>query len=183
MSWSYPSYEEWFSSLPDAERQRTLKLVARFRAAGCKDPEAWTRSEVSQNIAQYARLLFLRDFWPQYIDKWSQNPHDWIEKACQSAAAQPRGFFADAGHAMAKMRAAGISDADIAAVARMTAYSTAFRILDRIDEGYYPAVDNDDPGWVLMERDHDGNLTGRQVSGLHEDLLMLDPSGRDGGCE
>ncbi len=81
---------------------------------------------------------------------------------------------------MARMRAAGISDADIAAVARMAAYNTAFQILDRLDEGYYPAIDNSDPGWVLMERDYDGNLTGRQVNALHEDLLMLDPSGRDG---
>ena len=136
--------------------------------------------EISKNWAQFARFLFLRDIWPQCIDKWSKAPYEWIERFCQSAADQPHGFFADSGHAMARMRAAGISDADIAAVARMAAYNTAFQILDRLDEGYYPAIDNSDPGWVLMERDYDGNLTGRQVNALHEDLLMLDPSGRDG---
>ncbi len=69
MSGSYPSYAEWFSGLPHHKKQHALDLVGRFRAAGCKDPEGWARSEVSENFAQYARFLFLRDSWPQYIDK------------------------------------------------------------------------------------------------------------------
>src|SRR5262249_3953320 len=39
----------------------------------------------------------------------------------------------------------------------------------------------DAPGWRLMEtRPPSDQLTGRDVGGLHEDILMLDPSGRDG---
>jgi hypothetical protein len=31
-----------------------------------------------------------------------------------------------------------------------------------------------------METDSQGNTTGREIIGLHEDLLMLDPSGTGG---
>ncbi|MFE2072065.1 hypothetical protein [Streptomyces misionensis] len=37
-----------------------------------------------------------------------------------------------------------------------------------------------DVGWLVMESAEDGAPTGRALSGLHEDLLAMDPSGRDG---
>ena len=33
---------------------------------------------------------------------------------------------------------------------------------------------------ALIETDGEGNLTDRQVGGLHESLLSMDPSGREG---
>jgi hypothetical protein len=58
--------------------------------------------------------------------------------------------------------------------------------LYRIDEGYDPETTIGGlPGWQLMEAieiDHSGDveLTGRVVNGLHEDILMMDPSGHEG---
>ena len=62
---------------------------------------------------------------------------------------------------------------DLGAVARMVAFETAFSALNHIDEHYAPAASNDAPGWILMELDPAGNLTGRDVAGLHEDILTI----------
>lgn len=62
----------------------------------------------------------------------------------------------------------------------MIAFETAFGVLNRIDEGYDPAAGDDAPGWTLIETDADGTPTGRPVGGLHEDVLSLDPTGREG---
>lgn len=61
----------------------------------------------------------------------------------------------------------------------MVAYSTAFGVLYRIDEGSDLAA-GDAPGWVLMETLADGRPTGRSVAALHEDILTMDPTGREG---
>ncbi|WP_432027194.1 hypothetical protein [Streptomyces sp. 1222.5] len=37
-----------------------------------------------------------------------------------------------------------------------------------------------DVGWIVMESGEDGAPTGRALTGLHEDLLTSDPSGREG---
>jgi hypothetical protein len=50
-----------------------------------------------------------------------------------------------------------------------------------VDEGYDPDAPEDAPGWRLMETTAaSGQLTGSDVGGLHEDILMLDPSGCEG---
>lgn len=42
------------------------------------------------------------------------------------------------------------------------------------------SVSGVDVGWSVMESGEDGRRTGRPLSGLHEDLLTMEPSGRDG---
>jgi hypothetical protein len=51
------------------------------------------------------------------------------------------------------------------------AYSTAFGVLNRIDEGRDQYAGDGNPGWKLLETDSEDNLTGRDVGGLHERLL------------
>lgn len=41
-------------------------------------------------------------------------------------------------------------------------------------------IPDDAPHVALMEVDPAGRLTGRKVAGLHESLLSMDPSGREG---
>ncbi|OWK37812.1 hypothetical protein FRUB_06932 [Fimbriiglobus ruber] len=75
---------------------------------------------------------------------------------------RPSGSFADAGHAISRLLAAGADRGDLAAVARAIAYETAFSLLYMLDD---PGVDG---GAVFM---------------LHESLLSADPSGREGRPE
>ena len=63
----------------------------------------------------------------------------------------------------------------------MIAYESVFGVLNAIDDEYDPEVDDDPlPGWRLMELDPQGDLTGRDVGGLHESILGMDPTGREG---
>lgn len=177
---SYPSYEEWFDALPPRKKERATRLAAAFREFGAPDPESWARSEISEDKPQFARFLVLRSIWPDEIDRWAREPDRWILKAVEEAAGRPNGLFADAGLAMARMLDRGVSFTDIASVARLVAYSTAFGVLQHIDEGCDEAVSDDAPGWCLVETSAKGRPTGREIGGLHESILMMDPSGREG---
>jgi hypothetical protein len=129
---------------------------------GAPDPSGLAQSEQRENIAQQARFLFLRAIWPDLI-----NPYE-HEGAIRGI---PAG---------ARLLDAGASVADLGKLLRAVAYQTAFGIVAHIDDGHDPEAPDDAPGWVLRETDYDTNPTGRDVGGLHEDLLSLDPSGREG---
>jgi hypothetical protein len=136
-------------------------LTRRMSELGAPDPASWARSEINDNIPQQARYLFLRNIWPQLIDRYAD------ESVIRRLPAT------------ARLLDAGASMADLALALRSVAYETAFAVVDRVDEGYDPDAPRDSPGWRLMETDAE-RLTGRAVGSLHESLLSLDPSGREG---
>jgi hypothetical protein len=158
-------------------KEKTLKLVERLRALGCDDPELWTRSEMSENIAQFTRLLFLRTVWEEDIDYWMNDPDDRVAARIRDKSAI--GIFAKSASAVSRMKAAGVTSEDICTFARYVAYATAFNVINRVDEENGHDASTDAPGWRLMETDSKGELTGRNVGGLHENLLSLNP---DGDC-
>jgi hypothetical protein len=61
-----------------------------------------------------------------------------------------------------------------------SSYEAVFAAMDELDGGGDVKVSGVDVGWVVMESGEDGSPAGRRLSGLHEDLLVVDPSGRDG---
>lgn len=138
-------------------------LTRRMTDLGAPDPAGWAKSELHENIAQQARYVFLRSTWPQHIDPFGRE--DVIRRF-------PAG---------ARLLDAGVSVADLSTLLRAVAYEAAFSAIERVDERRDPDAPPNAPGWVLMETDSDGRLTGRDIGGLHEDLLTLDPSGREGG--
>jgi hypothetical protein len=71
----------------------------------------------------------------------------------------------------------GADPQDLARIARAAAYETAFAMLSLL-AGDEPAEGL--PTWALEEIDARGQPTGRHLGGLDEDLLGLDPSGREG---
>jgi hypothetical protein len=176
----YPTYDEWFATLSTDQQSKANELVSTLRALGADCPEDWARSEVSEDIPQLARFLVLRRIWPDLIDSWRREPDRWIRQSVEAAGRNPKGHFADAGAALRRMTESGVSTADIASVARMVAYETAFGVVDIIDEGHEPDAPSTAPRWALMEFGADGRMTGRDVCSLHEDILSMDPSGREG---
>jgi hypothetical protein len=137
-------------------------LTRRMAELGAPDPSAWAQSELRENIAQQARFLFLRAIWRDLINSYER------EEAIRGI---PAG---------ARLLDSGASVADLGKLLRAVAYETAFGVVEHVDDGHDPEAPDDTPGWVLSETDADSNLTGRVVGGLHEDLLSLDPSGREG---
>ena len=168
----YPKYEEWFAGLDEAKQQQTLALVAKLKAHGAKEPELWARSEVSENLAQLATYLINHRIWLCEIDRWSDDPEEWMnEFAGYGAGDLP--VFADAGEALKRLREAGVLAKDLGAVARLVAYSVAFGLLNLIDEGGIRDAEDELPGWQLRETDADKNPTGRGIDGIHESLLSI----------
>lgn len=176
----YPGFEDWLAALPEDERQKALDLVRALKELGAQDAEGWARSEVSENIPQLTRFLLLRRIWPDFINIWSFKTEEWVHRQIAAAEKSPNGHFADAGAALKRMVEAGVAANDIASLVRMVAYETAFNVMHLIDEGHDAEASEQSPGWILMETNTSGEITGRDVGGLHESLLTMDPSGREG---
>jgi hypothetical protein len=144
------------------------RLTNVFESLGADDASGWASSEIEENIPQLARFLVLRLLWRYAIDAWATTGE------------------LDSVPAARRLLAAGADRADVVRLARHAAYAAVHSTLYRIDEGYDPETTIGGlPGWQPMEAieiDHSGDveLTGRVVNGLHEDILMMDPSGHEG---
>ena len=90
--------------------------------------------------------------------------------------------------AVRRLLDAGVDPEDLANAMRYAALSAVFGTLVTIDEGhdYYTSLPEGATGWRLLEvrvsedPDIDGQLTGRDMGGLHESLGSADPSGQGG---
>jgi hypothetical protein len=114
-----------------------------------------------QFLKRAARFLILRWLWRDAVDGWRQR------SAIETVPAAKR------------LLNNGANLDDLSRAMRAAAYEAAFAVLDIIDEGYDPEVGEGFPMWSLREC-RDDHLTGRPVDGLHEDFLIMDPSGADG---
>ena len=169
----YATYKAWFEALPDADKERTNSLIAQFKAVDAPTRQEWVRSEVSENLPQLAMYLLLHDVWV-HIDAVVDEADMWIGDALLPSANPDLPLFTDANRAIQKMREAGLSQADIVAVARLAAYNTAWGIVQSIDREQAFQAGEGAPGWRLMETNAAGELTGRDLGGLHESLLSLE---------
>jgi hypothetical protein len=139
------------------------ELTARMRELGANDPESWASSQIKENIAQQARYLLLRQLWARGIDGWRD--HAALRRVPVTA----------------RLLDNNADPYDLSQALRLAAYEAVFALLSVLDEGHDPEAPDDAPGWQLMETDAtSGELTGRDVGGLHESILSLDPSGREG---
>jgi hypothetical protein len=139
--------------------ERDYELPQRMRALGAEDPDGWAASEISEDIAQEARWLVIRQV---------RDAVTWTDEIFRSLPGVPQ------------LLDAGADPAVLLAALREVARESAFAVLDVIDEGYDPDAPDDAPGWALMEvrtQDDDVAFTGREVGGLHEDLGFPDPNG------
>ena len=161
MDW-WPTWNEWLNTLSGDARERATALAELFQQRGARDPQDWARSEISENIAQMARFLILRRLWQVALSPW-MDP----DSLRQMEPAQ-------------RLLAAGASPHDVLLVARAAAYDALFAMVESLDAGVDWETAPNGPGWSLMETDAEGALTGREVSGLHESLLDVDPSGNNG---
>ncbi|MCO5967471.1 hypothetical protein [Actinoallomurus soli] len=160
MTSPYPMWDEWLADLSPGERTRALELSERFAGLGAEDAEDWARSELAEDLPQLARFLLLRQVWEQAINGFD------------------RPGAIDAVPAAARLLDSGADRADLITLARRAALDAAFAVLYALD---VPNLDVDDdslPGWSVHETSGDGGRPGRHMDGLHEDLLIMDPSGR-----
>ncbi|WP_435185473.1 hypothetical protein [Streptomyces sp. bgisy126] len=162
MSESSDEWQAWASGLDARGRAAAESLRARFEALGAADAGDWAKSEIREGLPHLARFVLLRSLWRGPIGGW----------------ADPGAF--DQLPAARRLLAAGADEGDLVRLARAVAYEAVFATLDELDSGSDVNVSGVDVGWLVMESAEDGSPTGRTLSGLHEDLLTMDPSGCDG---
>ncbi|MFF2779515.1 hypothetical protein ACFVU3_32035 [Streptomyces sp. NPDC058052] len=155
-------WQSWSSGLTPEKRAAAEWLRTRFEAVGAADALELVRSEIDENQPHLARFVLLRSLWLGAIDGWAD------PGALEQVAAARR------------LLDAGADRDDLALLARAVAYEAVFATVDELDCGADVNVSGVHVGWTGMETGEDGRPTGRPLSGLHEDLLTRDPSGRDG---
>lgn len=146
-------------SVRDGERR--TRLAAAMHAAGCTQPKDWVRSELGEDIPQFARFLMLRD-----VHRLADAVDDTLTEALYD---QP-----ELQHTLDALRAA-VPSASLHALLQAYGKALGNGFVMALDQG--PAAPEEGmPGWQLMETDADGAPTGRRVEGLHEDYLDFDTS-------
>jgi len=156
----WPTFEEWRGTLSEDRRARVDALVTTMRNAGAREPEEWARSEVEEDIAQAARFSFLRAVWRD-LDQWRNE-------------ATTEAYLAELDvDAAVRERLGGV----LAKVALQAALDVVMVLDNEEDVGSVDEL----PGWRLMELDTEGNLSGRDVGGLHESFYDVDPRDRSDG--
>jgi hypothetical protein len=155
-----PTFDEWREALSLDERTRLDDITDRLRRAGADEPQLWARSEVRENIAQSARFAFLRAVW-QNLEQWrdAEFVDAYIDRV--STSDQQTGGDRD----QARRLAAHV------------AFQATLDVIMAIDDQEDISSDVELPGWLLMEVGLDEQFTGREVGGLHESLLQVDPLG------
>lgn len=144
------------------------ELTSRFESLGASEPASWARSELTENFAQTARYLFLRALWRRL-----EAQLDEVDGAVH------------------RVLAAGGSREDVRHALSSSLYSVAFDFVYLLDEpdGTFHAseplndVGEGEPRWVLMEASPSGEVTGREVGGLHESLMEAVPGGERAASE
>jgi hypothetical protein len=139
------------------------ELTERFRARGADNPEGWAASEEGENIAQMARYLFLHALWRELSGTLELIADD-IEALVTSGTC---------------------TRAHIEQSLASSLVSLGFQFACLLDDpagsfsedGEPRWVQHDEPRWQLMELSPQGELTGRDVGGLHESIGETAPRG------
>ena len=153
-------------------------LTEQFRVLGAYRPEDWARSQVEENIPQYARFVFLRHAWEGVI---SDRDTSWIDEQIEESERRPRAPGAGVGLALKKLITLGATREDISDIVRGMQWLTLAHIAYQLcDPGTveYPSESLRRVKWSLFETDEEGQPM-HLIDGLHESVLDVDPSGRE----
>ena len=135
-------------------------LTQRLRELGAPDPEEWASSELSEGIPQTAAFVALRNLWPDLI-------HPWRDAEVLARVPASRALLD-----------AGVAPEAVSQAMCLAAFPRVIGTLWELTGG--GEIPAGAPSVRLIEIAPDGTATGREVSGLHESLLSLDPSGEEG---
>lgn len=152
------------------------ELTQLFADLGAPSPEDWARSQIHEGIPQLLRFLFLKGAWEAIP---ADGDSSWIDEEIEYAASFPNAPYSGLGQALMRCRERGIADdvlTEIARCLRAQMMSSLGYLMDAPDVLPPPL---EDVAWGLFQVDEEGRPFGRQISGLHESVLSLDPTGKE----
>ena len=122
-----------------------------------QNPESWASSEINENIAQFARFIFLRDLWKMVTPKGSREWLRDIELPNDDGQGGVKQHI--------KESSAKIDDLTELVRAQATRVNVAYLL-----DGYAPGGGHvEEVQWAIFELDDEGE-SARAIDGLHESV-------------
>lgn len=160
--------------MPIPNTQHELSTL--FSELGANDPESWASSQINEGIPQLLRFLFLRNAWQRIP---AEGNTAWIDDAISASSNAPTAPYAGLGQVLEECRSKGVSDQSLTELARCLQAQMLFEVCHLIDDPWPVPKQLAEVSWGLFQTDSEGKPFGPAVSGLHESVLELDPSGRE----
>lgn len=151
-------YKKEIEKLTIDDKRSLEELLLRLEKAGAKKPLSWAFSEITENIPQFGRFLFLKGLTNivhnvkenmSFADDTDENYEENIFKVSEK---------------LEKL----IGKAELNNFLKSFTKGVMWQVVNLIDEGNYNT--NGEPNWSLKELDKN-NKTERNINGLHEDLI------------
>jgi hypothetical protein len=158
--------------IPNTEAE----LTRIFADLGASSPEQWASSQIREGIPQLLRFLFLKGAWDAIP---ADGDTSWIDSEINYSRSRLDAPYAGLGLALSRCREKGVSDDDLTEIARCLQAQMLFSIGYLMDAPDQLPPPLDDVAWGLFQIDDEGSPVGKQVAGLHESVLALDPTGRE----
>ena len=148
------------------------ELAELFRKLGARDPSAWARSQIEEDLPQLARFLFLRQAWKLVV-----KPKDmgWISEAREPSVQGPGSGI---GPALERLLSTSVAPEDLTTVVRVMQWKVLAGLCQLLDDPGSLEVDVKDVAWRLFQVDTNDSPT-VPIGGLLESVLETDPSGRE----
>lgn len=162
--------------LSEEEKTQIAELSKIFHKLGADDPESWAKSEITENIAQLTRFVFLRAAWRLVV---SEDNKTWIDQEIDYSFKHPNDACSGIGPALQRLLDLGADRQDITDIVRVKQYEMLFNMCYLLDDPGELEPELGKMGWSLHEKDKNGKVTGRLVNMLHESALEMDPTGRE----
>ncbi|WP_036172429.1 hypothetical protein [Massilia sp. 9096] len=153
------------------------ELVKVFTELGASSPELWANSQIEEGIPQLLRFLFLKSAWHYVV---AEGDSSWIDEEIELGRSRPQAPYAGLSQTLEKLRNQGVADEDLTTIARCLQAQMIFSLGYLLDAGPSEQIEEiEDVTWGLFQVDDNGNPFGPAISGLHESVLELDPTGRE----
>ena len=153
------------------------ELAAIFERLGVRNPQAWAKSEIGENIPQLAGLLFLRQAWTYVV---SEDDRNWPARKRRAEGSKAEAPFDGIGLALASLLEKGATPEELIDLVRGVQVQLLFNLCYLLDGPAFfsEGLHVQGVGWALMETDGAGQPQ-RPMPGLHELVLGTDPTGRE----
>lgn len=148
-------YKQEIDKLNKEEKIRLENLLQKMDNVGAKKPIAWALSEITENIPQFGRFIFLKGLFDIITD---------IEENILLADDIGESYEGDTFDTSKKLKEV-IGEAELNNFLISYGKGMMWQIVNQIDEGNYNT--KGEPMWSLKEF-KDGNTTERSIGGLHE---------------
>lgn len=152
------------------------KLTKLFEKLGAPVPEDWARSQIEEDSPQLQRFLFLRQAWAEVL---GDEEVEWVDAMIEVAEDDPSEPFAGVGLALKRAVAAGVAKQDLVDIARGVQAELLFQFCCLLDDPGLSEPEVEDLEWGLFEVDENGDPIPTRIERLQEDVLAMDPTGRE----